>query len=259
MGKKVKTAALGFDLVLDVDTPTEAWRVSTLLTKEAGTIAWLDTIQPGEVVYDIGANIGLYAILAAKKSGTGKVYAFEPHAVNAGKLLRNVALNGVQRQVRLITDALHEEECYAMFCYQHLDAGSPGSQFGHTKLERGGHFPPEALEIKHGTSLDRLIKQGVIVPPTRIKLDVDGNEGLVLKGMRHLLLDTTVQSVQVEIHPASRDEIDRLLSIADFEAGAPHYTEFGKEAIAEGAPMEKVFYNLVYTRRSQYAVRRGGP
>lgn len=256
MGKrKVSTSALGFDLVFEMETPTEAWRIGSLLTKEAGTIAWLDEIQPGEIVYDIGANIGLYTVLAAKKSGA-KVYAFEPHAVNAGKLLRNVQLNGVQKQVRLITDALHEDECYAMFCYQHLDAGSPGSQFGHTKLERGGHFAPEAVEVKHGTSIDRLIKHGVIVPPTHIKLDVDGNEIAVIKGMRRLLMDTGVQSVQVEIHPSSRNEIDGLLAMADFDPGEPHYTELGKEAMVQGAPTEKIFYNLIYRRRFTYAVRR---
>jgi predicted RNA methylase len=51
-------------------------------------------IQPGEVFYDLGANIGLFSLMAARLVGaSGEVYSFEPDPVNAARLRRNVAQN----------------------------------------------------------------------------------------------------------------------------------------------------------------------
>lgn len=75
------------------DDPIEVWRAETILEKEPGTIRWLDRIQPGDVFYDVGANIGVYSLYAAKRGA--KVYAFEPHALNALHLARNATMNGL--------------------------------------------------------------------------------------------------------------------------------------------------------------------
>ena len=55
-----------------------------IFSKEPGTHAWIRTgMKSGEVVYDIGANIGVFTVLAARDVAPGgKVYAFEPHAAN---------------------------------------------------------------------------------------------------------------------------------------------------------------------------------
>ena len=94
MGKRLKIAGLKFDC----DSPVETWRVTTLFTKEPGTIAWLDKeVKEGDVLFDIGANIGLYSVYAASKGA--KVYAFEPHIINAAKLLLNTSLNTFKSSV----------------------------------------------------------------------------------------------------------------------------------------------------------------
>ena len=61
-----------------------------MFVKESGTCEWIkNDIGPGDVFFDIGANIGIYSILAANRVGkTGKVYAFEPHSGNFTRLLR---------------------------------------------------------------------------------------------------------------------------------------------------------------------------
>src|SRR6185369_11103747 len=63
-------------------TPNQhcAWRVHTLDTKEPDTIAWLAKMQPGEVLFDVGANMGQYSLIAAKYGLT--VHAFEPESQN---------------------------------------------------------------------------------------------------------------------------------------------------------------------------------
>src|SRR5690348_13933087 len=54
-------------------------------------------INPGDVVYDLGANVGFYTLLASKLTGpTGQVHSFEPSPRNIAYLRRHLVLNGVQ-------------------------------------------------------------------------------------------------------------------------------------------------------------------
>ncbi len=51
-------------------------------------------LKPGDIFYDIGANVGFFTVVAAKLVGaSGKVYAFEPEAVNAATLRHNAQIN----------------------------------------------------------------------------------------------------------------------------------------------------------------------
>ena len=71
---------------------TVSWRVTTFLTKEPETIEWIDTFSPGDVLFDIGANIGLYSIYAASRNI--RVRAFEPESQNYALINQNIFLNG---------------------------------------------------------------------------------------------------------------------------------------------------------------------
>jgi hypothetical protein len=64
-------------------------RYVKMFIKEPGTCEWIDReVKPGDVFYDIGANIGVYSIMAARRVGeTGRVFAFEPHSGNFSRLL----------------------------------------------------------------------------------------------------------------------------------------------------------------------------
>ena len=70
------------------------WRIDTLYTKEPDTIQWLQAMKPGEVLYDVGANIGQYSIYAAKRGV--KVFAFEPESQNYALLCKNIVLNKLE-------------------------------------------------------------------------------------------------------------------------------------------------------------------
>ena len=56
-------------------------RAMSALTKQPATIEWIDSFSPGSVFWDVGANVGVYALYAARR-GDAKVVAFEPAAVN---------------------------------------------------------------------------------------------------------------------------------------------------------------------------------
>ena len=66
-----------------------------------------ELIQPGAVIYDVGANIGYVSLLLAKAAGeNGHVYAFEALPENAERWRRNVALNGMEARLSLFAGAV---------------------------------------------------------------------------------------------------------------------------------------------------------
>lgn len=71
-------------------------------SSESLLIYWAENIiKPDHVVYDIGANIGNYSLLFAKKmiNSKGQVYSFEPNFINFQKLKRNIFLNNLQNYI----------------------------------------------------------------------------------------------------------------------------------------------------------------
>src|SRR5262245_39234556 len=95
-------------------TPTihTKWRVDSLLEKEPSTIAWIAGFRRDEVLVDVGANVGVYTIWAAKTRGV-RVFAFEPEAQNYALLNRNIALNGLGPRVTAYCLALSNEAGYS--------------------------------------------------------------------------------------------------------------------------------------------------
>src|SRR5882762_3943771 len=58
--------------------------------------AFADAITQGAVIYDVGANVGIYSLVASSRVGaSGRVYAFEPVDRNLRYLRRHITLNNV--------------------------------------------------------------------------------------------------------------------------------------------------------------------
>ena len=70
------------------------WRVDTLLSKEPVTIEWLNKIRSNEILLDVGANVGMYSIWAAKFRNAN-VIALEPEASNYFVLVYQIKMNFV--------------------------------------------------------------------------------------------------------------------------------------------------------------------
>ena len=139
-----------------------------------------ETLCPGMNVLDVGAHVGSHALLAARLVGPlGKVFAFEPSPDNFALLQKNVALNGYQNIVT-IAKAVSDKTGVAML---HL---SPEGN-DRNALQRLRSAPPgKSVEVPT-ISLDDFLEE-IGWPPIRlIKMDVEGAEPLVLKGMSRLL------------------------------------------------------------------------
>jgi FkbM family methyltransferase len=233
------------------NTRTELHRYLNFFVKEEGTLAWLrDSLREGDVFVDIGANVGLYSIFAAKLGRNVKVFAFEPHKPNFMALMQNVVENGLQGSVAPMALGLSDKSEVIRLNYYSLEGGSSRSQLGH-KSAAGAEFAPKFEEIVPAMSLDDLIARGIVPPPSHIKLDVDGNEISILRGMTTLLQGPhKPRSIQVEMNWGEQAPILELLDRSGYALTQRHYTRKGKRKISRGAKAEEIPHNAVFTLRN---------
>ena len=238
------------DLHFRCHSEHEARRARSLNVKEEGTVPWLRSeVRPDDIVNDIGANIGQYSLVAARRLGDeGRVFAFEPHVPTASSTISNILLNQLESRITLFTCALHEGEEFNDFNYHSHGAGSSLSQFGEMDY-LGDSFQPAFSERKFGVAIDQLIERGAILPATLIKLDVDGNEPLILRGMKNLLRSGSVRALQVEISPRDCDAIMAILDECGYDYGTRHDTAGGQQLIASGENPDDVSHNVIFRRR----------
>lgn len=124
-------------------------------------------VREGDVVYDIGANVGFFTLLAARLAGRGgAVYAFEPLPHNLAYLRKHIAAN--HAAVYVLPVALSSSSGAAWF------ATATSAAMG--RLADAGD-----LEVRTET-VDELVSSGRISPPRFMKIDVEGAEHAVLTG-----------------------------------------------------------------------------
>jgi FkbM family methyltransferase len=205
------------------ETVREFNRCLKLFAKEPGTVGWIDSsVKAGQVFYDIGANIGVYTILAARKVGpAGKVYAFEPHAANFARLIDNLIVNGLQQVVLPCSFALDASDGFAPFAYDSARAGTSHSQL----LASAAAGPAEIAELKYAATVDSLVDAGRMPPPDHVKIDVDGNEHRILAGMVKLLASSRAPaSLQVEMNEPHAGASRALLQAHGYTLVETHHT-----------------------------------
>ena len=199
--------------------------------KEPETIAWIENeFRPGDVFYDIGANVGAYTLVAATYWREAvRVVAIEPAALNFSRLLRNLSLNGTLAQVIPLPIALGEKTGIFPFHYQNLTAGGSLHALGEQKDYRGESFQPAASFPTLAYDLDTLIDQFQLPPPTHLKLDVDGTELNILQGARRTLSSVRSLLVELEAHHPQASQVRRLMAESGFEETSSHPYRYGKQ------------------------------
>jgi len=185
---------------------------------EPETIRWLDTLPEGEVLWDIGANVGAFAIYAAVRRKL-RVIAFEPGAASFAVLTRNIELNGLAGRADAYCIALADE---TKLDYLHMANTGPGHSmhaFGSDDTV-DGPISTVFRQAVPGFAADRFQEMFNAPKPQHIKLDVDSIELAVLRGAEKLLRDS-VQSVLVEVDGHDDGpEIRRFLNGLGFEEEA---------------------------------------
>ena len=159
--------------------------------------AFANMVTPGAVAYDVGANVGIYSLLASLRAGpSGRIYAFEPLERNVRYLRRHISLNNIQN-CAVFAEAVCNEEGTRSFSAAGLDSSM-------ARLSSEGELSVPSITLDScffGTKRLR--------PPDIIKIDVEGAELEVLEGARRVI---------AEFHPAIFAEIHGTQLHADCRA-----------------------------------------
>jgi FkbM family methyltransferase len=201
--------------------------------KEPWTVRWIENhLRPGEVLYDVGANVGAYTLLAAVTVPTAQVVSFEPGPANFAALCSNVELNEVGEQVIAVPLALGDRARPARL---HGDGTVPGAS---PSLDSAADATATALVDR----LDDVVDRYELPAPDHLKLDVDGHELEVLAGGERVL--GSVRSAMVELDRERGEQVVARLRDLGFELverssgrdrapTAPTYGLFARAALSE--------------------------
>jgi len=195
------------------DTNILKMRAQTLLTKEPDTIAWLDNFDPGEVFWDIGANVGVYSLYAARAGKASRILAFEPSPWNFATLVRSAELNGWNDRIAPYCLAISDQTKLDTLHMKNALFGSAQCSFGAPVNQWGGELDVALEQAAIGFSIDAFIVTFDPPFPNRIKVDVDGLDGAVARGMARTVRDERVRSVLIEIDQARTGELEEVTEI----------------------------------------------
>ena len=182
--------------------------------KEPWTIAWLERhARAGDVVYDVGANIGAYALVAAHCVGpAGRVFAFEPGYASFAHLCDNIVLNGLESTIAPIPLPVGERSALSHLSYHRLYPGHARHVSG--DADAADTDGPAYRQPVLLMALDDLIRTFDLPTPRLMKIDVDGTELAVLRGARTLLRQTSFEHLLVEIEASNTDAVVDELAAA---------------------------------------------
>ena len=199
------------DLTLKYYCPNQIckWRVNTLFKKEPSTIEWLNSIQKGEHLLDVGANVGMYSIYAALVRRC-TVTSFEPESQNFAILCKNIFLNDAEAQITPFPIAFSDSEKISKLYLSRFDWDGGGSC--HTAGEEiGFDLSPRKSTFTQGiftTTIDNCIANNLIPFPNFIKIDVDGLEHKVIEGAINTIKNPKLKSICIEINMNLKEHIE---------------------------------------------------
>jgi FkbM family methyltransferase len=161
--------------------------------------ALMQELRPGDTFADVGANIGIYTIAAARRGV--RVTSYEPNPETAALLRRNVALNG-------LSDRVTVQEVAVAATAGRLTFKSEGTLNWAARVDRTGGLDVQAATLEGAFDV--------------VKIDVEGYELEVLAGAAPLLAEdeSRPRAIFLELHPerlAETDDVER--SVRELLAG----------------------------------------
>ena len=177
------------------------------------TRLFMELIEPGMTVVDVGANKGYFSLLFARlMKDKGKVLSFEPDPESRCWLERSIELNGYT-SIKLYSYALSDRDGKSIFYPGKVS--SLGSLFFFSNMNAEDR-KPFTVETR---KLDTILKKEEIENVDLIKIDVEGADLLVLHGARKTLKNENVKLVMdIDVmDEKKRQEILSFLASLDFK------------------------------------------
>jgi FkbM family methyltransferase len=141
-------------------------------------------VSSGGVVWDVGANIGFYTLIASRLVGDGQVVAFEPLPANQEAIRRNLRLNGIAN-VELVgvalsdTEGTAELEIHASPTWAKLDTSADTGFKADSDVAGSVEVAVSTLDAQLGRR----------AAPNLVKIDIEGAEVAALRGASRLLTE----------------------------------------------------------------------
>lgn len=201
-----------------------SWRIQTFYTKEPETLEWIDNFTTHNekiIFWDIGANIGLYSIYAAKKFKSIDIKAFEPSTSNLRILSRNISINNLHEKISINQIALSDKSILKSHLLRESSflEGSALHSFKENINFEGKNIKFENCYKILGLSIDEYFEYFDNEIPNYIKIDVDGLEHLILKGGEKVLQNKNLKSICIEINENFKEQkngIEKILQNNQF-------------------------------------------
>lgn len=248
-----------FDLVYSVATKygriqyfcpsLVTWRRAfTLHTKEPETLEWIDGMNSKATLWDIGANVGMYSVYAAKRGI--RVFSFEPSVHNCYVLAKNIEMNALE-DIQIFCLAVSDKHSFGYFSMSTTELGGAISEFSEdgqvSTLECGDY--KKGVVFKEGMfaySIDELVYEKGFACPDYIKVDVDSIEEQIIYGAKRVLEEGAVKSVLIELNEKLDESrnVTRFLEERGFSLKAKkHSAMFSQRAFAN-------VYNYIFVNNA---------
>ena len=228
------------------------WRVDTFFTKEPETLEWIDNFEKKEnlIFWDIGANIGLYSIYNSIKNPKSTTIAFEPSSSNLRVLTRNISINNLEKNIKVISMPLTNKKniFQEMKEGQFIEGGAMNS-FGEKFDFEGKEFQTTMKYNLLGTTMNYFIENHILETPDYIKVDVDGIEHLILEGGDKFLNNQKVKSLSIEINENFKDQYEKVLDLMEKNKFRILHKKSNNDFQLKGSKFNKTF-NYVFIKKN---------
>lgn len=179
-------------LALDKKDPIVSGAITLGVYEWFETRVFRKTLKPGMVVVDVGAHIGYYTLIAARRVAPGgKVFAFEPEAENFALLERTLALNHFPHVA-----------CHDVALADVSGRGSlflsPENSGDHRLYDPGDGRARQDVRL---TTLDRFAREESLERVDLVKMDIQGAEGRALRGMCEVIAKSAGLTLFTEFWP----------------------------------------------------------
>lgn len=198
-------------------------------------------IGDGDLIFEIGSNIGQYTLWISEKVGPGgKVIAVEPDSDNLIWLRKNIDFNACQN-VTILPVAISDKEGTLSFYHDHLTGGRSSSLILNSKEDT----PPVHEQLVETITIQKLYQEHGI--PAFVKVDVEGAESLIFHNQDSIQKETVYL---VEFRDVTSVHITKVFSDAGFDL---YIIDHGFVHWSPGKPLP-VFGNFLCIHKSRGAI-----
>ena len=192
-------------------------------------------ISDGDCVWDIGANVGVFGILAAHRAGeSGRIVCVEPDPVLASLIQRSAQLaENSDRHIDVLCAAVADRSHIAEFAVAARGRSSNALVASAGRTQTGGVRYRQTVPV---VTLDLMAE--TLPAPNCVKIDVEGAEALVLAGGQQVLAEQRPR-LYVEVGPAQTTSVTEILNSHGyrlFDGGRP---------VIDQTPLSKCVFNTL--------------